>query len=814
MINDINRFIQLADTNNLKTKEIETQITNNNRDIIGNFHVTVSFGVTNVANIPWFSISRFTDYKEDAPVFLYYKKQNKLVLSFGVKEEKNNKDSLKYNFKWNDLIRENYQTVQEYFGERVDRYGDSYVYKTFDVANSVVANGESISTDLTEMLMTYKKQLPCGSLINYIKANYTSYLNKFLGVMDKERVDFLNAFPLNNLLNITLDDYSKNGNKDSFTNYIENKTSNICSGNLGINPNKLFYPKNNGYEVLSTVSSAYETFGSVNLKFDEFKRELHYFITNFNINNYQTLNVLKFRANIIKFNVLRLYRNDVALYGLPSQRELSKILVKIGLNINSDDSIAKSIILTNYLISQDPQIVNLNTDIVNRLIWDYKVDCIDSNVNQEDSSEDSNEEEKISMNKNFDKNLILYGPPGTGKTYNTKIYAVAICDDLDLDEVKNRNYDDVLKRYDELVLENRVKFTTFHQSYGYEDFIEGLYPEIKNGSDQITYRVKAGVFKAFCANESFDSLWDSFVLDVKNGKVKWGDILPNADEHKKDTVLSVNGNGNIDLPYANGVPFTRENAKKIYLGQEVDNTQKDYFEKVFNYFKKNYMNKQNKGNKKVFIIDEINRGNISKIFGELITLIEDTKRKGEKEEMSITLPYSKKPFTVPNNVHILGTMNTADRSIALMDTALRRRFAFEEMMPEPELIKAEVDGLKISEMLTAINKRIEVLYDREHTIGHAFFMDKKLELGDLAHIFKNKIIPLLQEYFYEDYEKIQWVLGDNEKTDESFKFIKQIKNEANIFKGKNGADMNALPEYRYEINKKAFDKIESYKQIK
>nr|WP_197711680.1 AAA family ATPase [Acholeplasma laidlawii] len=226
------------------------------------------------------------------------------------------------------------------------------------------------------------------------------------------------------------------------------------------------------------------------------------------------------------------------------------------------------------------------------------------------------------------------------------------------------------------------------------------------------------------------------------------------------------------------------------------------------------MNKQNKGNKKVFIIDEINRGNISKIFGELITLIEDTKRKGEKEEMSITLPYSKKPFTVPNNVHILGTMNTADRSIALMDTALRRRFAFEEMMPEPELIKAEVDGLKISEMLTAINKRIEVLYDREHTIGHAFFMDKKLELGDLAHIFKNKIIPLLQEYFYEDYEKIQWVLGDNEKTDESFKFIKQIKNEANIFKGKNGADMNALPEYRYEINKKAFDKIESYKQIK
>ena len=178
------------------------------------------------------------------------------------------------------------------------------------------------------------------------------------------------------------------------------------------------------------------------------------------------------------------------------------------------------------------------------------------------------------------------------------------------------------------------------------------------------------------------------------------------------------------------------------------------------------------------------------------------------------LPYSKETFSVPKNVYILGTMNTADRSIALMDTALRRRFAFEEMMPETKLLKdLSVDGLNIQAMVETINRRIEVLYDREHTIGHAYFMVDDLNIDKLAHIFKNKIIPLLQEYFYEDYEKIQWVLGDNDKTDESIKFIKKIKNERTIFKGNTDIDMNIIPEFRYEINDKAFIKIDSYKQI-
>ena len=489
----------------------------------------------------------------------------------------------------------------------------------------------------------------------------------------------------------------------------------------------------------------------------------------------------------------------------------------------------------------------------------------------------------------FDKNMILYGPPGTGKTYNSVVYAVAICEEKSIEEVSSEKYEDVKSRYEKLKKDGRITFTTFHQSYGYEEFIEGIRPvmasenaelEAQNGT-QLNYRVEAGVFKKFCDDakkievktDKFDFDKDAIIWKVtvrpevredcfenNHVRIDWGMDSEGAygfvnDMKKGDLILTTDGSRSI----INGIAIVTSDEAFELEGADEDKTTRNVTWlatkisediRSINAGKMLHrmtcarvpkmeiadvvalaMNKNTnlsgtelEDNKKpyVFIIDEINRGNISKIFGELITLIENTKRLGMDEQASAILPYSKEEFSVPSNVYILGTMNTADRSIALMDTALRRRFEFVEMMPDSQvlrdigadkIVEAGIE-LDVAEMLDVINQRIEYLYDREHTIGHAFFTGLKKEptVHKLGSIFKKSIIPLLQEYFYEDYSKIMLVLGDNGKSNDADKFIlaTEIKSNA-IFRG-DTSDID-IPDYAYEIQEEAFDNIMSYKEI-
>jgi putative mcrBC restriction endonuclease system, mcrB subunit len=490
------------------------------------------------------------------------------------------------------------------------------------------------------------------------------------------------------------------------------------------------------------------------------------------------------------------------------------------------------------------------------------------------------ENKDMSNGKKLGLNTILYGPPGTGKTYNTVRYAVSICEpDLDIDNMK---YEDVLIRFKELKYDGRIEFTTFHQSYGYEEFIEGIKPIMVSTSDgeyskDVKYDIIPGIFKEFCTEaakkkvetKGFDiaddaTIWKVTIrsevrqdcFDNNRVRIDWkfdsdgasrfindmvaGDIIISTDGNRK----RINGIAvitdekayelkteedkttrdvkwlakNIDLD------ITDINEGKILHRMTVARVPKMKISDIVELAGKvnnNLAGTVIKDNKKpyVFIIDEINRGNISKIFGELITLIEETKRAGADEAMEVTLPYSGDTFSVPKNVYILGTMNTADRSIALMDTALRRRFDFIEMMPDTNVLKNigadKVDGLDVAAMLDTINERIKFLYDREHTIGHAFFTGLKDNptVEKLATIFSKSVIPLLQEYFYEDYQKIQFVLGDNGKTNEAYKFIKHTDVVVkNIFKG-SVDEVIDLPDKKYEINEEALNNIESYKEI-
>ncbi|MEG0931250.1 McrB family protein [Algoriella sp.] len=402
-------------------------------------------------------------------------------------------------------------------------------------------------------------------------------------------------------------------------------------------------------------------------------------------------------------------------------------------------------------------------------------------------------------------NQILYGPPGTGKTYNTINKALEIINDDEVKTLDWNNRTSVKALYDKKVDEGQIVFTTFHQSMTYEDFIEGIKPVIEENEDgikNVIYEVKNGIFKEICKNAdkpqfeklevvneySFDDAFNDLVLEA-NQKLENNEqlFLPILTENLGLKIVGISDRGNLILKpiYSDDakdytVSYSRaEKLQQVYPNLSViKNIDKEFrsviggsnstaYWAVLNYINNKINSKKSSNSQSiilppkpfVLIIDEINRGNVSQIFGELITLIEEDKRLGNDEAIEVTLPYSKEKFGVPSNLYIIGTMNTADRSVEALDTALRRRFVFEEMPPKYDLdeLQENLFGFTASHLLVTINKRIEKLLDSDHQIGHAYFLNKD-ENTIITSFYKN-IIPLLQEYFFGDYGKIGLVLG-------------------------------------------------------
>lgn len=424
--------------------------------------------------------------------------------------------------------------------------------------------------------------------------------------------------------------------------------------------------------------------------------------------------------------------------------------------------------------------------------------------------------------KNTDKtpvvplNQILFGAPGTGKTYHTKKMAVEI---INGKKAQDRSREEINKEYEQLIEAGQIVFTTFHQSLSYEDFIEGIKPETIDGN--VTYEVKDGIFKSICKNafskeitsDNFEVVYQKLLDEIDNSVDN--KLVLETLVHAKEFTIYKNSKNNIRFHSNTEKAYEAVIKKEVlehYLktGEALDWA--PYTKSVANYIIEKYNYIQNEAiepKKHVLIIDEINRGNVSAIFGELITLLEEDKRKGNPEHTEVKLPYSGDNFSVPNNVYIIGTMNTADRSVEALDTALRRRFSFVEMQPDPKILSDEkYKKVDLSKLLETINQRIEMLIDKDHQIGHSYFIGIQ-NIDDLKRTFKDKIIPLLEEYFYGDFGKIGLVLGGEfiKLAENQVAFPKNFEYEKNFLEDKKIYHITSSESWEEETFKSIYGEV-------
>lgn len=458
---------------------------------------------------------------------------------------------------------------------------------------------------------------------------------------------------------------------------------------------------------------------------------------------------------------------------------------------------------------------------LNVALWNIYQD-LESKLKQKEIQESSQNTYQTLANSSQPLNQILFGPPGTGKTYNTIERAVHAAEP----EFTWNNRDELRAKYQDLIRHGRIRFVTFHQSFSYEDFVEGLTAHTDNGN--LVYEKRLGIFRQIVkaakehrvsevkdAATSFDECWEAFLSDLEDHP----DGIDIKTRRSHFTVTEVDANTiRFDKSTGQSVhTLSATTLEAVFNGdREIKGGLQPYYESLVRRLKeigKKLDNKKVERQNYVLIIDEINRGNISRIFGELITLIEPSKRSGAPEALEVTLPLTGDRFSVPDNLYIIGTMNTADRSLSGLDLALRRRFDFIEMPPLPNtLANVFVDGINIEKVLDVINRRITALLDKDHCIGHAYFihLSENAGIDALAEVFKQKIIPLLQEYFFEDWQRIRWVLNDQSKPNEHAFIVKDDGiNFDELFPG----DVQMNQRDRWRLNDKAFHSVDAYTQI-
>jgi 5-methylcytosine-specific restriction protein B len=673
---------------------------------------------------------------------------------------------------------------------------------------------------------------------------------------------FLELFPPEKLKTMSLEEYSQIGTDDTFTWWVERKLDSI--GRItGTNAFKfgIYATKNpKEYQKQYKGDGQYAWFS----KFGETSEEAFHTVRSFIVKIAQAASIGDLDAietidlyPIYKWKVAFLYqdRTTPTILNVFKKEMIAKYFQQKGIELSSISDFPA------YYREVMKHRAGIDVLEYGKTVW-----SVEPQIKKNESVS------TISTHKQSDDmlplNQILYGPPGTGKTYNTATRAVEICDGSYPEERAA-----LMERYRALIADNRISFVSFHQSFSYEEFIEGIRPELTAQGDseheQLIYKVEDGIFKRIC------SMAKTAVDDLQRPKTAAVDLtgknfykMSVGGKYDPEVELFCFDNDYISLGWGGDVDFSqlpkekewepaRDSIKQLMVDSDSEQAGKRFAVQAMYWFKNHidvgdivivskgltqvqaiaqvtgeyeyrpelipgegyehfrkvrwlikdaaipvekvwakqfsqqtiyslrpptYLNleylerllggvggqeQSSDPERYVLIVDEINRANISKVLGELITLVEPDKRLGALNEVTVKLPYSREEFGVPANLHIIGTMNTADRSLALMDTALRRRFEFKEIMPRYDLLSSiEVDGVNISKLLKTMNQRITALYDREHTIGHAFLMPLKQDasIDHLASIFEHKIIPLLAEYFFEDWQKIRLVLGDNQKT--------------------------------------------------